>query len=82
MVYGILEEHEVHGDDARLHIVVLQLLLHELLQVLELHNVIVDDLILFHEVTCKKQDCQIGHGCMHVMHAVQAKHLHLSQHLI
>lgn len=47
---GIPEEHQTHGDDARLHVVVLQLFLHVLLHLMELEEVLVDPGIALHEV--------------------------------
>ena len=52
MFDGVSKENEAHGDKARLHVVVLQLLLHQLLEVGKLCDALRDlNVVSPHEVT-------------------------------
>ena len=51
MLNGIPKQHEAHGNDARLHVVVLKLLLHKLLQLWKFDDILIDGLVRLHKVS-------------------------------
>ena len=55
MLYGISEEDKLHGDDARLHVVVLQLVLHVLLELSKVEYVLIHRLFRLQEVTWRSE---------------------------